>query len=278
MSETNAKESLIWLRLGSTEIWNRNTLFFGFVISALLALFLEAIRFEDFSLAWMLAQLASFVLAALYAIACIQMVMAYKPLQRFRAEANLIIAGTAMGAKYLSATFFEGLISGTEANLTIQIFLNGLFVGMAIFIVYANLLGAKSENTGNKLRKVNLTFGFQPTISGVVTFLAWYFLARQILPEASTIDLFLASLIYVIVLFVFKFVARLLKPVSVSLAMILVPAICSIATLPSYYLLYQIPQEITDKPFMPGFVVLAALLSIGLGYAAVLDESKSEKK
>ncbi|NBW72903.1 MAG: hypothetical protein EBR26_00610 [Microbacteriaceae bacterium] len=278
MAEADGQESKAWLRLGSWEIWDRYALLFGFLITSLLTLFLEAMRWENLSLSWIPVQIISFLAAVLFVLITVRVLRAIKWLNGVRSEANLVIAGTGMGIKYWLSLFLANFFGMIDNQLYIPAFVIGFFLGVAVFIVYAQIRGARSDNPTGAPRNANLGSSLRPILSGMVTFLAWYCIAHQTLAQATSTDLFFATIIYVAALYFFKLVSGLLKNISLNLAVILIPIFCTLATLPSYYLLYQIPHEIYEKPLLPSFIVSAVLLTIGLAYSNLLDQANQEKQ
>lgn len=119
--------------------------------------------------------------------------------------------------------------------------------------------------------RVDLAKSVRPISSGVLVFFAWWMIAQVALPKASIVDVAVATVIYQAILALIQLVVRPLKAVTINQALIFAAVPGTIASLPSYVLLYQIPHEASSKFLLPTFLVVGGWACISFTLAYILD-------
>lgn len=135
---------------------------------------------------------------------------------------------------------------------------------------------APVEITPSKLDvRVNLSQTIRPLSTGLLVFIAWWMMSQVFLPQATFMDVVIATLIYQALLFVVQFLVKRFDKATVNQALVFAPIPGTIAAAPSYYLLYQIPHELSQQNLLPTFLVVGSWASLSFSLAYVLDRGRA---
>jgi len=123
--------------------------------------------------------------------------------------------------------------------------------------------------------KIELKKTILPLGTWFLTLFAWFMGSPIVFPDLNISYLFIASLPYAALLFVFKALLHSVKPVSLNVAIIFssIPGI--LCALPSYWLFYQIPHTADQARLLPSVYISAGWSAIALTHAYLLSESKT---
>lgn len=123
--------------------------------------------------------------------------------------------------------------------------------------------------------RVNLAKSIRPLSTGLLVFFAWWMLAQIVIPQVTILDVFIATIIYQIGLFLIQLLVRPVREASVDRALLFAPLPGTLAAMPSYVLFYQIPIEGATKLLLPAFLVIGGWASISFSLAYILDRGRA---
>ena len=123
--------------------------------------------------------------------------------------------------------------------------------------------------------RIQLKKTILPISTWLLTIFAWFMTSPIVFPESIFLELFIASLVYLGMLYVLKAVLYKAKAVSLNKALLFstVPGI--ICALPSYWLIYAIPHSPSQIFLLPTFYITAGWSAISISQNYLLSESKS---
>lgn len=361
-----------WRRLGLTQIWGIPIMIFAIVVVAFSSLAFDAGRLNNYTIMWLpintLAFLCGFVVVVIFGLVGRARGVFDSPRPLF----NLATAAISMGVKNATTLYFCGMF-GVADNGSYPIrFLGGAAIGIAILLVYSNIVGARieqdkiqeellekeqyllgfRENLGEifkeeeaELRKrtadeliprltaiqesiqsskhptdiakavellireevrpiskslaseatklqrqiplstvslspeSKITLSVSSTIRPVASFLvvsaSWLSISQMFLRQATGLDIILASLTYLIVLFLIRFSVSRVKQASVNSILLFgwVPGF--IASLPGYFLLYQIPHEPEANVLMPTYIIIGSCVTVLFSQALIIERGRA---
>ncbi len=123
--------------------------------------------------------------------------------------------------------------------------------------------------------RINLARTIRPFSTGLLVGISWTMLAQFAIPQATILDISVATVIYQLLLLLIKFSVRRFTNASVNQALIFAAIPGTIAATPSYYLLYQIPNDLGRQTLLPTFLVVGALASLLFILADVVDRGRA---
>ena len=123
--------------------------------------------------------------------------------------------------------------------------------------------------------RVNLSKSIHPISTGILVFIAWRMLSLIVLPEATLMDVFVATLIFQGGLIFMKLLVSKLPSASINQALLFAPIPGTIASVPSYYLFYQIPHDQSQQNLLPTFLVVGAWSCLTFSLAYILDRGRA---
>ena len=91
-------------------------------------------------------------------------------------------------------------------------------------------------------------------------------------PSTNGLDLITASIVFLVSLSVFKLMAKMIPDVSTTQAFVLVTVVSLLATLPSFYLYSQVPNQDGIPELLPVFYIIPAMSIIAASQAYILDQ------
>ncbi len=123
--------------------------------------------------------------------------------------------------------------------------------------------------------RIDLKKTILPISTWLLTCFAWFMTSPIVLPGYSFLEIFIASLVYLALLYVLKALLHKAKAVSLNKALVFsaVPGI--IGALPSYFLISSIPHAATQSFLLPTFYITAGWSAISVSQYYLLSESKS---
>jgi len=92
------------------------------------------------------------------------------------------------------------------------------------------------------------------------------------IPSSNGLDVITASIVFLASLSVFKLIARMLPDVRTNQAFLLVTVVALLATVPSFYLYSQVPNQAGIAELVPVFYIIPALSIIAASQAYILDQ------
>lgn len=119
--------------------------------------------------------------------------------------------------------------------------------------------------------RVPLSKMIQPIRSYVLIAFSWWMVVQIALPQSTVIDSAIASLLYLVTLSLVRLALIPIKPVRTFIALVIAPVVAFIGTLPSYYLLFQIPHTATQSPLIATAFVIGAWVSLIFSHSSILD-------
>lgn len=102
-----------------------------------------------------------------------------------------------------------------------------------------------------------------------------FLLGSFIIPSATGLDWLIASLVFGLTLTVFKLIARALPRLTVPWAFIVTTLVALLSSLPSYFLIFEIPQIGGIPELLPSFYIILAWSVIAASQAYILDQNLS---
>ena len=123
--------------------------------------------------------------------------------------------------------------------------------------------------------KIELKNSILPLGTWFLTLFVWLLGSPIVFPTVSILELFLASLPFVALLYVLKALLHSLKPVSLNLAILFSPIPGIVCAIPSFWLLWQIPHTQTEANMILSAYITAGWSAISLTHAYLLSESKT---
>lgn len=102
-----------------------------------------------------------------------------------------------------------------------------------------------------------------------------FLLGSFIIPSATGMDWLIASLVFGLTLSVFKLIARSLPGLTVPWAFIVTTLVALVSSLPSYFLICEIPQMGGIPELLPTFYIIPAWSVIAASQAYILDQNLS---
>jgi two-component sensor histidine kinase len=94
-------------------------------------------------------------------------------------------------------------------------------------------------------------------------------------PSSNGLDVITASIVFLVSLSVFKLMAKMIPDVSATQAFVLVTVVSLLATLPSFYLYSQVPNQDGIPDLLPVFYIIPAMAIIAASQAYILDQRLS---
>ena len=361
-----------WRRLGLTQVWGIPLLIFAIVVVAFASLAFDAARLNNFTILWLPINTIAFLCGVLVVVIFWVFGNSNEIPDRKRPYFNLATAAVSMGVKN-AVTLYLCEVFGVEDSGSYLIrFLGGAGIGVALLLIYSNILGARfeqnkiqdellskeryllgfRENLGelfseeeaelrrrtseeliprltaiqesiqsstnptevakavNKLlteevkpiskslaqeatrlqlqapnstvsltpeAKVALDFSktIRPVASFICVLISWLSVAQVILRQASGLDITLASLTYLFTLYLIKFITRPWKNVSSNNILMLCWAPGFFASIPGYYLLYQVPHDASSNQLFPTLIVIGGCVSILFSQALIIERGRA---
>ena len=125
--------------------------------------------------------------------------------------------------------------------------------------------------------KITLDFDstIRPVASFLCVFIAWMSIAQMILRQATGLDVLLATLTYLLTLLLIRFATRSLKESSVNTILLYGWMPGFIASLPGYFLLYQIPHDPQSNVLMPTLIVIGSCVTILFSQALIIERGRA---
>lgn len=114
-----------------------------------------------------------------------------------------------------------------------------------------------------------------PFSTWLLTLFAWFMTSPIVFPESNIMELFIASLSYLALLYVLKALLYKTKPVSLNIALAFSPLPGILCALPAFWLIYQLPHTPAQVSLLPSFYITAGWSAISISHAYLLSESKS---
>lgn len=102
-----------------------------------------------------------------------------------------------------------------------------------------------------------------------------FLLGSFIIPSATGLDWLIASLVFGLTLTVFKLIATALPRLTVPWAFIVTTLVALLSSLPSYFLIFEIPQIGGIPELLPSFYIIPAWSVIAASQAYILDQNLS---
>jgi len=144
---TFLRNSRTWNRFGQVEFWGWPAFWFILGVIALLSYSFDAVRLNNYSISWIPINLIAFLASAVVALTLVAVVTYAKVRPPYLTFATLAIAAFAMGVKN-GLTFILCAPFGIQDTGTVWgRFVGGLFVGIAIFVVYGSLVATRLERS-----------------------------------------------------------------------------------------------------------------------------------
>lgn len=122
--------------------------------------------------------------------------------------------------------------------------------------------------------KINLALTVRPLATGLLIFISWWMMSQVFLPQATFMDIVVATLIYQALLFLIQLAVRGLKEVTVNVALVFAAIPGTIAAFPSYVLLYQVPHELDQQNLLPTFLIVGAWASLAYSLSYIVDRGR----
>jgi len=94
-------------------------------------------------------------------------------------------------------------------------------------------------------------------------------------PSTNGLDVITGSIVFLVSLSVFKLMAKMIPDVSTTQAFVLVTVVSLLATLPSFYLYSQVPNQDGIPELLPVFYIIPAMAIIAASQAYILDQRLS---
>lgn len=123
--------------------------------------------------------------------------------------------------------------------------------------------------------RINLAKSIKPISSSLLAFFAWWMIAQVVIPEATLLDIVIATVIFQAILFLIQLLVRSVKDLPVNQALWLLPLPGLIASLPNYILLYQIPHDNGKVILLPTFLVIGGWACISMTIAYILERGRA---
>lgn len=124
--------------------------------------------------------------------------------------------------------------------------------------------------------RINLSQSIRPFSTGLLVFFAWWMLAQIVIPAATFMDVVIATVIFQLVLLGIKLLVIKIKKATVNQALAFAAIPGTVASIPSYYLFYQIPHEVSQQNLLPTFLVTGAWACLSFSLAYILDRGRAE--
>lgn len=122
--------------------------------------------------------------------------------------------------------------------------------------------------------RINLAKSIRPVSTGLLVFFGWWMLAQIVIPSATILDVGIATLIFQATLLLIQLLVRKVKRATVNQALLFTPWPGAIASVPSYLLFYQIPDENVKKFLLPTFLVVGGWACVSFTLAYILDRGR----
>mgnify|MGYP006271930465 CR=1 FL=1 len=122
--------------------------------------------------------------------------------------------------------------------------------------------------------KIDLADTMRPIAASLMVFMAWLMASQIVLPNATALDILLAAITYLISLGVIKFLTKPIKQLNRNQIFIWSSFPGYLASVPGYFLLYQIPHDDMGKVLLPTFLVFGGLTNIVFCYALILERGR----
>lgn len=129
----------------------------------------------------------------------------------------------------------------------------------------------KSDKLALPEIRVKLYDMIRPGSSFICTLLSWWMLAQIALPQSGISDVAIASLVYWGCLVLARFALLPVKEVKMVTAWALATLISFAATIPSYYLFYQIDHTNLEGLLIPALLVSGTWVSMIFSHSQILD-------
>ena len=123
--------------------------------------------------------------------------------------------------------------------------------------------------------KIDLKKSVLPLGTWFLTLFAWFMASPVVFPNMNIAHLFIASLPYVALLYVFKALLRTVKPVSFNVAILFSSIPGLVCAIPSYWLLYQIPHPASQTNLLATVYITAGWSAISITHVYLLSQSKA---
>ncbi|NBR64595.1 MAG: hypothetical protein EBS85_01875 [Micrococcales bacterium] len=290
MNTEQSPSNPFWSRLGAIEIWNRQLFSFGFATVVMSSFAFDVTRLNNYSLLWIPATLLAF------AVACAFVYLALEAYRKFSQESkssplfNLLLGGLAMGMESVFGITFAKLLGLTYLEPLINRFLQGVIIGIALLLIFNDLAGPLIQRKMSATAKlpvekgtlqhevpkiqVNLNDSILPLRTWSLTLFAWFITSPILLPEMNAADLSLATLVFLVMLFLIKLLVSPISPVSFRVALLSSGLVGIIAATPSFWLIYQIPEHPTQMPSMTVLFILAGWSTVASSYSYLLNSAE----
>ena len=132
-----------------------------------------------------------------------------------------------------------------------------------------------SDKVAEPEMKIQLKNTVLPFGTWLLTMFAWFMTSPIVFPESNILELFIASLSYLAMLYVLKALLYKSKPVSLNIALAFSPLPGIICAIPAFWLIYQLPHTQAQVSLLPSFYITAGWSAISISHAYLLSESKS---
>lgn len=146
------------------EVWGWPLLRFAIVTTALLSYAFDAVRLDNYSINWLPINLISFGGAVIFIIIGVSAVKPLNLTENQLSAVNVSLAAIAMGSKNLATFYLCEVFGIADTGNYFMRFLGGVFIGVSLLVIYANLRGASIERQviqRELLQKENDLIGFR---------------------------------------------------------------------------------------------------------------------
>jgi hypothetical protein len=123
--------------------------------------------------------------------------------------------------------------------------------------------------------RIHLKKTILPLSTWLLTIFAWFMTSPIVLPGSSLLEIFIASLVYLALLYVLKALLYKAKAVSLNMALLFSAVPGLICALPSHLLIFAIPHSAAQSYLIPTFYITAGWSAISISQYYLVSESKS---
>ena len=123
--------------------------------------------------------------------------------------------------------------------------------------------------------RIHLKKTILPLSTWLLTIFAWFMTSPIALPGSSLLEIFIASLVYLALLYVLKALLYKAKAVSLNMALLFSAVPGLICALPSHLLIFAIPHSAAQSYLIPTFYITAGWSAISISQYYLVSESKS---
>ena len=158
MKLKNFTKTRFWIRLGQPNVIGHNLLFVALIAVAILSFTFDAVRLQNYSIMWLPVNLVGAVIVLAVAIPVLLLKRNANELGRNQPTFNILFAGFCMGLKNLTILPLAALFGIADSGVPVVRFLNGFVIGVALLILYSNVVGTRIARTNslNELRAIEV--------------------------------------------------------------------------------------------------------------------------